>query len=66
MLFSDRIMPFSKIASIAYVIFLINTATKPANNPISNANKNTKFFSEMCLYLQISKRLKKLDLVGIA
>ncbi|BAO75233.1 hypothetical protein WPG_1003 [Winogradskyella sp. PG-2] len=65
MLFSESIIPFSSTACRAKVIFFIVTETIPANSPITKLNKNTKFFSEMCLYLQMSKRLKKLDLVGI-
>lgn len=65
MLFSDRTIPFSINAWIAKVIFLMVTEMIPADNPTTKLNKNTKFFSEICLYLQMSKRLKKLDLVGI-
>ena len=66
MLFSERITPFLKIASIVKVIFLMKTEINPANKPTMPLNKNTKFFSEICLYLQISKRLKKLDVIGMA
>ena len=43
--------------SIANVTFFSITEVNPANSPIKRLKRYTKFFSEMCLYLQRSSPL---------
>jgi hypothetical protein len=55
----EKIIPSSNKDSIPKVRFLRITEVNPASKPTTRLRRYIKFLSEMCLYLQISKRLKK-------